>query len=65
MKGKDRRDRKDRKDRNEDTDLSKALSWILRHGAEKEGLTIDTSGFVPLQEVIQYLKGKGHKQIDE
>jgi 2'-phosphotransferase len=60
MKGKGR----ERRDRNEDTDLSKALSWILRHGAVQEGLTIDSSGFVPLQEVMQYLRGKGHKNID-
>ena len=57
-KGKGRRD-------NEDTGLSKALSWILRHGAETEGLTIESNGYVPLAEVMQYLRNKGHKNIDE
>ncbi len=61
MKGKG----KDRRHRNDDTDLSKAMSWILRHGAVKEGLNIDTKGYVPLIELMQFLRGKGHKNIDE
>jgi 2'-phosphotransferase len=60
-KGKDRRDRGG----NEDTTLSKAMSWVLRHGAEQEGLTIDTSGYVPLQELLQYLRAKNHKNVNE
>ena len=59
-KGKDRR-----RYGNEDTDISKAMSWLLRHGAVKEKVTIDSSGYVPLEELIQYMRGKGHKNIDE
>mgnify|MGYP000117887290 CR=1 FL=1 len=61
MKGKGR----GRRGENEDTVLSKSLSWILRHGAVDEGLTIDSSGYVPLDEVMQFLKKKGHKDISE
>jgi len=32
--------------------LSKKLSWLLRHGAEKEGLKLGHGGFVNLQEVV-------------
>ncbi|KAL4481763.1 hypothetical protein ABPG74_007852 [Tetrahymena malaccensis] len=40
------------RDDNPDTRLSKKLSWLLRHGAEKEGLNIGTDGFVLLQEIL-------------
>lgn len=32
--------------------LSKKLSWLLRHGAEKEGLKLGHGGYVNLQEVV-------------
>jgi len=32
--------------------LSKKLSWLLRHGAEKEGLKLGHGGFVNLKEVV-------------
>jgi len=38
---------------NPDVQISKNLSWLLRHGAEKEGLTMDPGGFVLLSEVLQ------------
>ena len=41
------------------------MSWVLRHGAVQEGLTIDSSGYVPFAELIAYLKGKGHKNANE
>ena len=41
------------------------MSWILRHGAVQEGLTIDARGYVPLQEIMQFLRAKGHKNITE
>jgi 2'-phosphotransferase len=47
-----------------DTDISKTLSWVLRHGAVQEGLTIEPSGYVPLEEVIQLLRRKGCKNVD-
>lgn len=37
--------------------LSKALSWLLRHGAKKEGLGIRADGYVNLEEVM------GHNTI--
>ncbi|KAK3713016.1 tRNA 2'-phosphotransferase [Vermiconidia calcicola] len=32
--------------------VSKKLSYLLRHGAEKEGLELDASGFVNVQEIL-------------
>ena len=37
-----------------DISLSKALSWLLRHGAVKEGLNIAADGFVDVTEVLQH-----------
>lgn len=58
--GKDRRQRG-----GGDTEISKTLSWVLRHGAVEEGLTIEPSGYAPLDEVMQFLRRKGCKNIDE
>lgn len=56
---------KDRRHKNgDDTDVSKTLSWVLRHGAVQEGLTIESSGYVPLEEVMQFLRKKGCKNVD-
>lgn len=35
-----------------DTTISKLLSWILRHGAEKCGLSIRSDGYVDLAELL-------------
>lgn len=32
--------------------VSKSLSWILRHGAEKEGLALDGEGFARCDELV-------------
>jgi 2'-phosphotransferase len=32
--------------------VSKKLSWLLRHGAESEGLKLDSAGFINLQDVL-------------
>ncbi|XP_055841781.1 tRNA 2'-phosphotransferase 1 [Episyrphus balteatus] len=40
--------------RNFDTELSKNLSWLLRHGAVKEGLPIASNGFIPLDAVLSH-----------
>lgn len=32
--------------------VSKKLSWLLRHGAEKEGLTLGRGGYVSLADVV-------------
>ncbi|ANZ75552.1 BA75_02982T0 [Komagataella pastoris] len=42
-----------------DVVISKALSWLLRHGAQSENLTIDKDGFVPLEEVLAHRRIKG------
>jgi 2'-phosphotransferase len=37
-----------------DIQISKSLSYLLRHGAVKEGLSIDSSGYVNLSEVLAH-----------
>ena len=32
--------------------VSKKLSWLLRHGAEKEGLQLDSKGYLNVQDVL-------------
>jgi len=39
--------------------LSKALSWLLRHNAEKEGLVFLEGGFLPVQEVLKHKRFRG------
>ena len=41
--------------------LSKAISWLLRHGAIKEGLTIRPDGFIMLDEVMSHKSIGGFK----
>lgn len=38
------------------TRKSKKLSWLLRHGAGSEGLSMDAAGFVPVAEVLERLR---------
>ncbi|KAK5109181.1 hypothetical protein LTR62_007266 [Meristemomyces frigidus] len=33
--------------------VSKKLSWLLRHGAEKEGLTLEPGGYLHVHDVLQ------------
>ncbi len=40
------------------------MSKVLRHDAVELGLTLDPSGYVPLDEIMQHLRGKGFKNID-
>jgi len=35
--------------------VSKKLSWLLRHGAEKEGLVLGKGGYVGLGDVVSLL----------
>ncbi|KAK5701040.1 tRNA 2'-phosphotransferase [Elasticomyces elasticus] len=35
-----------------DVQASKKISWLLRHGAEKEGLTLGAGGFLSVQDVL-------------
>ena len=38
----------------EKTKVSKALTYLLRHGAEKEGLTIGADGYIALDDVLKH-----------
>ena len=42
-----------RRDNDPTVQISKNLSWLLRHGAEKEGLAMDAGGWVPLDDVLK------------
>ena len=46
----------------EDVKVSKYLSWVLRHGAEKEKLPIDEKGFIPLKAILSKPKMKGYDE---
>ncbi|HVK66150.1 MAG TPA: RNA 2'-phosphotransferase [Polyangium sp.] len=37
-------------------ELSKTLSWLLRHGAREAGVSMDAAGWVPVPEVLRYLR---------
>lgn len=37
-----------------ETLISKKLSWLLRHGAEKEGLKLGKGGYVGLADVVSH-----------
>lgn len=36
--------------------VSKTLSWLLRHSAIKEGLTINEEGFIKVDELLKHSK---------
>ncbi|KAH3679079.1 hypothetical protein WICMUC_001275 [Wickerhamomyces mucosus] len=48
-----------------DKQISKALSYLLRHGAEKEKLSIDSNGFVQISNILQNNRLKTHKTTIE
>ena len=35
-----------------DVQVSKKLSWLLRHGAEKEGLKFQRGGYINVRDVV-------------
>ena len=37
-----------------DVKLSKALSWLLRHGAKNEGIRLTSDGFADLKEILKH-----------
>ena len=51
-KGKGRR----REDESPDVKISKALSYILRHGAAKEGLKMRPDGYVRVDDIVRLLR---------
>jgi RNA:NAD 2'-phosphotransferase (TPT1/KptA family) len=40
-----------------DVQVSKALSKLLRHSAEKEGLKLDEAGYINLKDVVSFFEG--------
>lgn len=44
-----------------DVQISKALSYLLRHGALKEKLPIDSNGYVPVAVLLGHNRLKSHK----
>lgn len=37
-----------------DVQVSKKMSWLLRHGAEKEGLVLGGGGYVGVNDVVSF-----------
>lgn len=35
--------------------VSKKMSWLLRHGAEKEGLVLGSGGYMGVNDVVSFL----------
>lgn len=56
------KNKKDNRDPHEK--ISRTLSAILRHKAVELGFEIDAAGYVPLNDIIAYLKGKGYKEVN-
>lgn len=48
-------------DSKRDLQISKALSYLLRHGAEKEKLVIDNNGYIAVDTILQHNRLKTHK----
>ncbi|XP_037301118.1 tRNA 2'-phosphotransferase 1 [Manduca sexta] len=50
---------------NKDVSLSKSLSWLLRHGAVKEGLRISPEGYIEVNQILQHKNFRGkYNQLD-
>ncbi|XP_070578926.1 tRNA 2'-phosphotransferase 1-like [Ptychodera flava] len=47
-----------------DVKLSKSLSWLLRHGAEKEGFTFDEGGYINVDDILALQRFKVHTTED-
>lgn len=45
--------------------ISKALSWLLRHGALKEGLEISADGFVDVSQILKSNTFKNKYSVDD
>ncbi|CAL9734747.1 tRNA 2'-phosphotransferase [Monosporozyma servazzii] len=48
-----------------DIQISKSLSYLLRHGALKEKLTMDSNGYIPLQQLLMHNRLKTYKCTHE
>lgn len=49
---------------NKDIKLSKYLSWLLRHGAVKDGLDINSAGYVKIDDILDQKNNK-HMTFDD
>ena len=57
--------RPDRPPPSRDVQVSKKLSWLLRHGAESEGLQLGEGGFINVQDVLNNRKLRSLKATFE
>ncbi|MGM0381429.1 MAG: RNA 2'-phosphotransferase, partial [bacterium] len=48
-----------------ETDLSKTLSYFLRHAPEEGGLKLDSQGFAPLEQVLETVQSRGWEDLSE
>lgn len=48
-----------------DVQISKALSYLLRHGAIKEKLPIDANGYIPVSVLLAHNRLKSHRCTSE
>lgn len=48
-----------------DIQISKSLAYLLRHGALKEKLIMDSNGYIPLQQLLAHNRLKTHKCTHE
>lgn len=44
-----------------DVQISKAMSLLLRHAADKEGVHIDAQGYANVADVVSFLRREGSK----
>ncbi|SPO30227.1 related to TPT1 - tRNA 2`-phosphotransferase [Ustilago trichophora] len=59
------KDKNPRKPQSPTEQLSRALAYILRHGAEKEGLSIRSNGYVQLDHVLERPRVKSVNMLAE
>lgn len=45
--------------------MSKKLSWILRHGASKEGLQVTCNGFIKVSDILSHISFKNLHTEDD
>lgn len=61
---KTKRGNRGRREANPQVDLSKRLSWLLRHGASGEGIHMTASGFVKVSDLLRLRQFKGYTVDD-
>jgi 2'-phosphotransferase len=44
--------------------LSKSLSWLLRHNAEKEGFNLLEGGYLPVADILRHKRFSGWTEAD-